>query len=294
MIKRLWKIRVSLVLFPIILMSCEEVIDIELPKEEPRLIVEALVRVDITKEITQVSVKLSLTDSFFGTVPLTETNNLYILTDKFEDDGFILDSGFIGFNYEKSDEGIYETTLATASFEENIRYTLFINHLGRLYAAQTFFSPSPPIDTVIKGNSTLFNDNETEIIITFNDIAEQDNFYVFDLGNGEYLTSNDAFYQDQEYNLSYFYDRQFEPGEEIAVSILGADRGFYNYMDLLIEQSERVFGVFETPVATVRGNVFDITDLDNIDVVDNVATPELFPLGYFAIVQEHKKTLIIE
>ena len=75
---------------------------------------------------------------------------------------------------------------------------------------------------------------------------------------------------------------------------MGADQHFYNYMDLIIEQTEQNFGFFETPRATVRGNVFDITDLDNINVVDNTDQPDVFPLGYFAIVQEFKDSLVIQ
>ncbi len=278
----------------IAVVSCEEVIEIDLPKEEPRLIVEALIRADLSQTETQVSVKLSLTDGFFGTVPLTKTDNIYILTDKIEDNGFIIDSGIIGFPSDESNLGVYETTIATTSFEDNILYTLFINHEGRLYAAQTSFTPAPPIDSITQGTNTLFDEDETEVIVTFKDIAEQDNFYIFDFGFEEFLPIEDQFYKDQEYSFSYFYKKQLAPGNQIEVSILGADRGFYNYMDLLIEQSEGTFELFETPAATVRGNVFDITDLDNIDVVDNVERPELFPLGYFAIVQEHKISLTIE
>ena len=75
---------------------------------------------------------------------------------------------------------------------------------------------------------------------------------------------------------------------------MGADQTFFNYMDLLIEQTTNDAGIFATPVATVRGNVFDITDIDNIDVSDNVGQPNIFPLGYFAIVQEYKDTLVIQ
>ena len=79
----------------------------------------------------------------------------------------------------------------------------------------------------------------------------------------------------------------------MTISILGADRDFFNYMNNLIEQTEEGFGVFETPAATVRGNIFDVTDLDNIDVFDNVEQPEVFPLGYFAVVQEYRQTITI-
>ncbi len=47
-------------------------------------------------------------------------------------------------------------------------------------------------------------------------------------------------------------------------------------------------------IPALRGNIFDITDLDNIDLFDNVEQPEVFPLGYFAIVEEFKQTITIE
>ena len=72
------------------------------------------------------------------------------------------------------------------------------------------------------------------------------------------------------------------------------DQQFFNYMDLLVEQTEDTGGIFETPSGTVRGNMFDVTGLDNIEIFDNAGRPESFPLGYFAVVQEFKQTLIVE
>ena len=65
-------------------------------------------------------------------------------------------------------------------------------------------------------------------------------------------------------------------------------------MNLILEQTDQDFGFFETPRTTVRGNVFDITGLDNINILDNTDRPDDFPLGYFAIVQEFKETLVIQ
>ncbi|MBT8303161.1 MAG: DUF4249 domain-containing protein, partial [Bacteroidia bacterium] len=90
------------------------------------------------------------------------------------------------------------------------------------------------------------------------------------------------------------YDDILLEGEDLDISILGADQEFYNYMDLLIQQSEGDFGPFETPALTVRGNIFNVTDIDNIDSFDNVDNESNFPLGYFAIVQEFKETIIVE
>jgi hypothetical protein len=275
--------------------SCEDVIEIEIPAEEPRLIIDALIRVDMNETSTPVAIEVSLTDGFFGTVPLTKLDNIIIIIEEIEDD-LIVATSPIQFEDIANNFGIYNTVdpIPNSAFQENNRFSLYIEHEGAVYLAQTFFSPAPPIDSLSQGSNTLFDEEETEIIISFKDIEDQDNFYVFDFGFGEYLTTEDQFYKDQEYSFSYFYEKELEPGTAIEVSILGADRRFYNYMDLLIEQSEGTFGIFETPVATVRGNFIDVTNLDNIDTFDNVAQPDVFALGYFAIVQEHKNRLTIE
>jgi len=171
---------------------------------------------------------------------------------------------------------------------------LIINHEGKKYFAQTKYVPTVPIDSIVQGTGTLFDGDETEAIVTFMDNPDRDDFYVFDFDFGEYLVTEDEFYKGQEFQFSYFYDRTFESGTEIEISILGADEEFYNYMDKLIEQGGDLQGPFQTPTATVRGNIFDITGLDNIEIFDNVERPNAFPLGYFAIVQEFKRTLTIE
>jgi hypothetical protein len=137
-------------------------------------------------------------------------------------------------------------------------------------------------------------EDETEVILSFTDDPENTNYYVFDFGFGEFLATEDTFYQGETFQFSYFYDRKFEPGTELQVSILGASERFYHYMDQLVEQGDDLQGPFQTPAATVRGNIFDITDLDNRDVFDNVEQPDVYPLGYFAIVQEDKKTIVIQ
>ena len=60
------------------------------------------------------------------------------------------------------------------------------------------------------------------------------------------------------------------------------------------EQTEGQDDPFQTPAATVRGNIFDITDLDNLNNFDNTDQPDVFPLGYFAIVQEYTAQITLE
>lgn len=278
-----------LIILLVISAGCEEVIDVDVPTEEPRLIVDALNRVDINSPTTTIRVKVSLTSSFFEPIPVTGLTDI-----SFGNIGETFFEGGVGGMAENPNEpGTYEATTSTEGLLTG-RLILQLEHEGRLYFARTRFVPAVPIESVVQGSETLFDEDDTEAVVTFTDFPEREDFYVFDFNFGEFLTVEDSFIDGQQFSFSYFYDRQFEPGTEIEISILGADQEFYNYMNLLIQQSDDQLDIFSTPVATVRGNVFDVTGLNNIDIVDNVNRPDEFALGYFAVVQEFKDTLRIE
>ena len=52
--------------------NCEDVIQVDTPQEEPRLIVEALIRVNYDSPMDPLQIKVSVTSPFFGVVPATE------------------------------------------------------------------------------------------------------------------------------------------------------------------------------------------------------------------------------
>lgn len=282
-------------------LGCEDVIEVDTPDQEQRLIVDGLLRVDINEPYIPVEIKVSLTSGFFNETSPTSVESMVIILEYMEND-VVVATQVSNLAEKEPGTGVYipdpnfssDQRISIEGADENILYSLLIKHQGRLYAAQTRYVPAVPIDNLEQGTETLFDDDETEVVVTFSDDPDRDNFYVFDFGFSSYLVTEDEFYKGQQFEFSYFYDRTFEPGTELQISVLGADRGFFNYMDQLIEQSREPQGPFQTPVATVRGNVFDITDLDNIDVLDNADQPDIFPLGYFAIVQEYTGTIDLE
>ena len=295
------KIAPLITAFVFLFLSCEDVIEVDTPSEPPRLVVEGLIRVDRTQPFVPVEIKVSLTDNFFGESPVTSLENIVIIYEEIEN-GVIINTGSSSLAEVTPGTGIYvpdpnfssDQRITTAILDRNWVFTLLLTHQGRRYLATTTYAPAVPIDAVFQGNGTLFGDDETEAIITFTDNGDRDDFYVFEFGFGDYLVTEDEFYQGQQFQFSWFYDQTFESGREIEISLMGADEQFYNYMDQLIEQGGELQGPFQTPVATVRGNVFDVTDIDNLDRFDNLDRPNTFPLGYFAIVQEFKSTLTIK
>ena len=282
-------------------LGCEDVIDVDVPEEPPRLIVEALIRVDRSEPFIPVEVKLTTTNSFFEEIPAASAESIVILYNQY-DDGIITSTGSSTLAETEPGSGIYvpdpnfssDQRIPTAVLNDDLEFIMSVRYQGRQYLAQTRYVPSVPIINLAQGVGTLFSDDETEVIITYTDDPNRSNFYVFDFDFGEFFDSEDTFYQGQTFSFSYFYDQIFESGRELEISILGADQEFYNYMLLLIQQAEDDFNVFDTPVATVRGNVFDVTDLDNIDVFDNVDQPDSYALGYFAVVEEYQATLTIQ
>ncbi len=285
----------------ILLTGCEDVIDVETPTEEPRLVVDGLIRVDESESFLPVEIKVSLTDNFFGEVPVTSLENILIIYEEY-DEGQLANIGTSTLAEIEPGTGIYrpdptfmddQRIPTVVTLRDEVIFNLLITHNGRRYFAETSYVPTVPLISALQGRGKLFSDDDTEVIVTFTDDPMSENYYVFDFDFDEFLVTEDEFYQGQLFQFSYFYDRQFDSGTEIEVSILGADPNFYNYMDLLIEQSEETQGIFQTPVATVRGNVFDVTGIDNIDLSDNVERPDEFPLGYFAVVQEFTQTLTI-
>ena len=294
------KLLISILTFTAIT-SCEDVIDVNLPEVETRLVVDGLLRVDKSEEFVDVRITMRETSVFFDENQPTQVENAVINYGVLNDSGLFESLSFSHLVEEAPGTGVYvpdpnfssDQRIRTASAEPGVVFVLQVTHKGKRYFAQTEYAPTVPIDNLEQGDDTFIDDEETEVIVTFTDDGDNDNFYVFDFMYGEFLTVEDEFFQGQQFEFSYFYDDKVMAGQDVTISILGADEDFYNYMDLVLEQTQNNGGVFQTPVATVRGNVFDVTGLDNITVLDNVERPNDYALGYFAVVQEFSRTLTI-
>lgn len=296
------KIAALLLLLLPFFQGCEDVIDAETTTQPPKLNVEALMRVDLGEDYVPVVVKVAETSNFFGEIPVTELENIVIFTNLYDSQGDFVRTEFSYLYEEVPGSGIYvpdpnftsDQRIPTFWLRDfRAEFELYITHKGRNYFAATSFAPSVPIANLRQGTRTLNDPDDTEVAVRFTDDPARQNYYIFDFGFGNYLASSDSFYQGRTFEFSYFYDQSFESGTELEIGLLGADEQFYNYMALLIEQSESSLDPFQTPVATVRGNIFDVTGIDNVEITDNVGRPDSFPLGYFAVVEEFRQTLTI-
>ncbi|MBD0776579.1 DUF4249 family protein [Maribacter sp. ANRC-HE7] len=253
--------------------GCEDVVEIDVPKDDTRLSIDALIRIDTETSTTRVAVKATETTSFFEEIEPAVLDQIQLLntssntiTDLVED---------------PSGSGVYVANWPTRELMEG-DFQLNILYNNEQYEATTTFVPTVPFDDLRQGDGTLFSEDETEIVVSYTDVANSDDYYLFDFGFNEYLVSEDTFYPGQSFEFSYFYEDGLEAGRNLNISILGVDETFYNYMNQLIAQSGGDQGPFQTPAATVRGNIINTTDSENL------------ALGYFALCQEYRETIILE
>ncbi|APA62879.1 DUF4249 family protein [Maribacter sp. 1_2014MBL_MicDiv] len=289
----------------ILFISCEDVIEVELPENDTRLVVNGVIRVDENQEFLPIEIAVSESSSFFNenTVASLKSAIIYYGTPN-PDAPEILEGGGISNLAEvEPGSGIWvpdpsfdsDQRIRVSSIEEGDVFQLILETENEQFFATTTYVKSVPIDSLEQGDETLFSGDETEVIVTFTDPGESNDFYLLDLDFGEFLVTEDEFYQGQTFVFSYFYDNELaiNTSSVVNISLLGVDEQFYNYMNQIIVQSGGDQGPFQTPAATVRGNIINVTGIDNDEVVDNVERSDNFALGYFAIVEEYTDSITI-
>jgi hypothetical protein len=56
-------------------------------------------------------------------------------------------------------------------------------------------------------------------------------------------------------------------GDKVTVSHYGISKEYYNYINILVSISGNGGGPFQSPPATVRGNIINTTNADNYPLI---------------------------
>ena len=245
------------------LLSCEEVVDVELTSTQPQLVVGGQIGFNENNgdPITTGQVTLTLTSPFFSDGNPPAENALVSIID--EQTGEV-------FNLIEDDPGIFNDGFPNLEFDRD--YTLEIVYENEVYTATEQLIATGTIDSAEQDDGFLFEeDEETEVVITFSDIPNERNYYLFSFGFENFLVTDDEFYQDSNLTFSYFYE-EVEPGDLLTITLLGVTQEFATFVDLtLVQSGENAGGPFMVPPATVRGNIINTTNNNN------------FAFGYFSI-----------
>ena len=255
--------KIIYILFCFFFFTCEEVIDLELKTSDPKLVIDAsLIWIKNTDGKNQ-AIKLSLTAPYYNTNIPPATGATVTVTDT-KNNTF----SFI----EEGNTGIYKNNSFIA--EINGVYNLQIIYKGEVYKPSETLIPTVPIDKIEQKNDAGFSGNETEIKAFYTDPKSIKNYYLFEFSNLDLSISDldvyDDFFTDGNQIFAFFASEDLETGNELIIQNHGISERFYEYMNILLQQTnENSGGPFEVQPATVRGNCVNITNPDN------------FPFGYF-------------
>jgi hypothetical protein len=263
-------IKTTLVLFTIIsslltLVSCEDVIDVDLNTTAPKLVIDASIKWQKGTIGNEQTIKLSTTTGYYeNTIPAV-TGAIV----------FITDSNSIQYDFnEDIGTGNYICTNFNPIIDET--YVLTVIHDGQTYTATETLISSPTIDSVAQNNEGGFTGEDIEVKFFFQDNGLQDNFYLIQFNTSflslpEYDVVDDEFFQGNQM-FGLYFNEDLEATNELTFTLHGISERYYNYMNVLLGVAGNNGGSpFQTPPATVRGNIVNQTNFDN------------YALGYFRL-----------
>lgn len=248
----------------ILLSSCEKVIDVELKKEDPMLVVDAFIDNDTTVQ----TISLQYSQPYFDENPSSPAIGAIVKVISAEGDTFtFVDNG---------SNGLYKFTPTPTDTicKIGVTYRLWINYSGSVYEASSSVGVVPPIDSIKFTPNTDFQGNPNGYLAELfaNDPANEFNFYRIK------TYRNNNFYNDaSDLNLSvnggvnypgydgalfilptrFSINRNGEPydlGDSVKVEMLSINRDTWEYFSEVRNQINNQ-GLFAIPTTNVRTNI---------------------------------------
>ena len=273
----------SILLITVLFFSaCTDVIDVEVPTEEAKLVIEASINWEKETSGSDQTIYLSKSTPFFetnGTVPVVGAS--VVITNN-------NDGSFFEFNDQN--DGSYTTSNFIPVLNDS--YTLEVMSEGETYSAQETFMSVVPILEVYQ-STEKFLPEVLEVNFDFLDPVEEENYYYI-----KFKEQADTFprlldFKDEFVNgnlISVFNERQenedinqveYAPGDTVNMELIGISKRYYEYIQLLINQSESG-GPFDTTPVALRGNCTNQNDPNN------------FAYGYFRLTEVAKASYTFE
>lgn len=254
--------------------ACTKVVDVDVPEAPPRLVVDASINWAKGTLGNEQVIKLSTSTPYFdnntfvpaigASVKITNTTDLTEFV--------FIDAG----------NGNYTINSFIPSL--NQEYKLEIIYNGDIYNATEVLTPVSDIANVTQEEGDGFDEDETIVEIFFLDSENETNFYYasFETPSIPLVsleTIDDEFSNGNEMSLEF--EGEIEVGETLEINLYGISEGYFNFLDLLIEQAGGDGGPFPTTSSEVKGNCI------------NTSNPDNYAFGYFRLSEVSQTTYTI-
>ena len=262
--------------------SCEEVIDVDVPNQTPKLVVDASINWVKGTDGSEQLIKLLLSTDYFSSetsVPalgadVKITNLITNVVTQFTDNN---DGNYITSDFNP---------------ELNTDYKLDIIYDGETYTSFEKFKSVSSISNITQTISGGFNDSLIEVNIFFNDPVLEENYYLVKFQEDvdllpTFIVLKDEFTNGNEMTIFFEKDDDdndfdaLNTGDIVNIELIGVSKQYYNYMSLLLDQTEGQ-GPFATTPAPVNGNCI------------NASNPDKFAYGYFRLTEVDQETYVVE
>jgi hypothetical protein len=264
------------ILVAVLLNSCEDVIKVDLNTAPPKLVIEAAINWQKGTLGNEQKIKLSTTADYYSkTIPKVSGATV-----------FIKNSANVIFNFvEKPKTGEYICTTFVPKINEI--YELTVISQGQTYTATETLKSVAPITKIVQNNQSGFTGNSIEIKAFFNDPSNEGNYYLFrnidsEKLKSDYFVNEDKFFDGNEF-FSISQNNDLKKGDKLEISHFGISKTYFNYMNILINIAGTSNGSpFQSPPATIRGNIINNTNSDN------------YPLGYFSLSEVDTQNYVVQ
>jgi hypothetical protein len=260
----------------LILSSCQEVVPIDLYTAPPKLVIEASINWRKGTDGNQQKIKLTTTTDYYsGMIPKVSGAKITIKN-----------SSNVIFSFtESTTKGEYFCNNFIPVLNE--LYTLTVISEGATYTATETLKAVPPITEIIQNNSGGFTGKNIEIKSYYTDAANEPNYYLYKYIYSNQIKSNFYVDQDEFFDGNKFFsisqNEDLKAGDLIEISHYGISKSYYNYLNVLVSiAGNNGGGPFQSPPATVRGNIINTTNSAN------------YPLGYFSLSEVDIKNYTVE
>jgi hypothetical protein len=251
----------------LMLVGCEKVIDVDLNKAVPKLVIEA----NLSGTLQMAEVKLSKTVSYFETEPIVNVTDAVV---------WLKNQHGGQYQLTEDSDGFYR--IRNGLFSPGMKYTISVESENEIYMAESILNPTVKIDSL----AAVYNDGFTllskgyNVNLYFHDPVEIANYYrlkIYVNGKLQNRPGDFIFFDDENINGQFVQlrvrSKTFEKGDTVCYELLSLDKGAYNYFNSL----EELISV--NPVSAAPAN--PVTNFSN------------GALGYFSAWNSDKETIVI-
>ena len=249
-------------LFILLILGCEKVIDLDLEFSKTSYVIDGKINKHVNSVGGFCEVNISKSRAYFSDNIDYVNDAIVKIIEKENNKEYILD--FIK-------NGQYKTSIPNIS--ETSEYELIVLHEYNEFSSFEKLTKSSLIDSVIQGERNSLSGDEVEIITTFTDLNQIDNYFLFEFGDkGNLQPARDLYINGNSFSFSYFMEKTEIPEtNKLRVKMEGIDYNYFKYMLQIVVQTNTQNGPFSTPPAPIKGNI--------INVYDNNSTV----FGYFKV-----------